>query len=189
MTVALAFYLAGLVLAIATNSLSGASSLAGTVKSRIFSPLLVPAWLDLGYDYRITYGLEEDADHEIELWDRSSDRPPLLLPGSLAGERAARWRRLARTIAVGGLDDDGGIVAGGVARGGFGSLGAEDLDLRVFRRPQPDRAAAPAADAEEAYVARVRRVGDDVQLIRDEPPAALAPLVPSAGEAVPEVKP
>lgn len=188
-TVALAFYLVGLVLAIATNSLSGASPLLGTVKSRIFSPLLVPAWLDLGYDYRITYGLAEDADHEVELRGRDSTRPPLLLPGRATGERGARWRRLARTIAVGGLDEDGGIVAAGVARGGFAVVGADDLDLRVVRRSQPERGVVATADAEEAYAARVRRVGDDVQLIRDEPPGELAPLLRTGSAVAPEATP
>lgn len=185
-TVALALYLTGLGLAIATNSLSGASSLLGTVKSRIFSPLLVPAWLDLGYDYRVTYGLDEDADHELEVGEWAADRPPLRLPDSHGGERASRWRRLARTIAVGGVDEDGGVVAAGVARGGFARVRADDLELRVVRRLQPGREAAVGADVAEAYAARVRRVGGDVQLIRDEPAGELAPLVRPGAAVAPE---
>lgn len=188
-TVALAFFLTGVVLAVTTNSLSGASPLLGRVKSQIFSPILVPAWLDVGYDYRITYGLEEDADHEIDLRTHGSDAPGLTLPGSLTGERASRWRRLARTIAVGGVDDDGGVVAAGLARGGFAALGAEDVDLRVFRVPQAERLAGDRAAAEQVYEARIRRVGDDVQLIRDEPAGELAPLVTPGSLAVPEETP
>jgi hypothetical protein len=177
-TVVLVAYLIGLVLAIATNSLSGPSALFGTVKSRIFSPLLAPAWLDLGYDHRFSYGLDEDADHEIELVPHGSEGEPLHLPGPIAGERAARWRRLARTIAVGGLDGDGSTVAAGVGRGGFAGLGTADVDLRVFRLPQPDRTAAADADAAvQVYAARVRRVADDVQLIREAPRGEVAPLV------------
>jgi len=185
-TVAIALVLVGLGLAIATNSLSGSSALLGTVKSRLFSPWLVPAWLDLGWDYRLTYGLDEDADHEIEIARRGGESAAIMLPADRGGERAARWRRLARTIAVGGLDGDGGVVAAGVGRGGFGVTGTTDVDVRVFRVPQPERGAAIEAEATQVYAARVRRVGDDVQLIRDEPLGELAPLirpVPAEGVA------
>lgn len=175
-TVAVAVYLIGLGLGVATNSLSGASTLLGTVKSRLYSPWLVPAWLDLAYDYRFTYGLDEDADHEIEVAIHAAAAPPLSLPGARRGERAARWRRLARTIAVGGLDEDGGVVAAGVARGGFAQVGGDDLELRVLRLPHPEQSAVVAADAEQVYTARIRTVGGDVQLIRDEPPGEVAPL-------------
>jgi len=186
-TVALVLYLIGLVLAIATNSLSGASPLLATVKSRIFSPLLVPMWLDLGYDYRLTHGLDEDADHEVELHRHGANEPILLLPGRATGERAARWRRLARSIALGSLDEDGSIVAAGVARGGFAVVGDDDLDLRVVRRSQAERDALVVDDVEEVYAARVRLVGGDVQLIRDEPPGELAPLVRTGSAVAPEV--
>lgn len=176
-TVALAAYLVGLALAIATNSMSGPSALLGTVKARIFSPVLSPAWLDLGYDHRFSYGLDDDADHEIELVSHASDGEPLQFPGPIAGERAARWRRLARTIAVGGFDGDGSTVAAGVGRGGFARLGNADVDLRVFRQSQPERAAPAPVTAEQVYAARVRRVADDVQLIREEPRGEVAPLV------------
>jgi hypothetical protein len=175
-TVAIGLVLAGLALAISTNSLSGSSALLGTVKSRLFSPWLVPAWLDLGWDYRLSYGLAEDADHEIEVAGRGGEAV-VSLPADLGGERAARWRRLARTIAVGGLDGDGGVVAAGVARGGFTITGTTDVDVRVIRIQQPDRDAALEPAVEQVYAARVRRVGDDVQLIRDEPRGELAPLL------------
>jgi hypothetical protein len=48
----------------------------------------------------------------------------------------------------------------------------------VFRLPQPDRTAAADADAAvQVYAARVRRVADDVQLIREAPRGEVAPLV------------
>jgi hypothetical protein len=176
-TVGVVALLLGIGLAIATNSLSGSSALLGTVKSRLFSPWLVPAWLDLGWDYRLTYGLAEDADHEIEIAGHGSESGAVSLPADRGGERAARWRRLARTIAVGGLDGDGGVVAAGVGRGGFALTGTTDVDVRVVRIPQPDRDAAVEAEVEQVYAARVRRAGDDIQLIRDEPRGELAPLV------------
>lgn len=176
-TVGIVALLLGIVLAIATNSLSGSSALLGTVKSRLFSPWLVPAWLDLGWDYRLTYGLAEDADHEIEIAGRGSESAAVSLPADRGGERAARWRRLARTIAVGGLDGDGSVVAAGVGRGGFALTGTTDVDVRVVRIPQPDRDTVVEAEVEQAYAARVRRAGDDIQLIRDEPRGELAPLV------------
>lgn len=175
-TVGVVALLLGIGLAIATNSLSGSSALLGTVKSRLFSPWLVPAWLDLGWDYRLTYGLAEDADHEIEIAGHGGGES-MSLPADRRGERAARWRRLARTIAVGGLDGDGGVVAAGVGRGGFALTGTTDVDVRVVRIPQPDRDAAVEAEVEQVYAARVRRAGDDIQLIRDEPRGELAPLV------------
>lgn len=176
-TVGVVALLLGIVLAIATNSLSGSSALLGTVKSRLFSPWLVPAWLDLGWDYRLTYGLAEDADHEIEIAGHGSESGAVSLPADRGGERAARWRRLARTIAVGGLDGDGSVVAAGVGRGGFALTGTTDVDVRAVRIPQPDRDAAVEAEVEQVYAARVRRAGDDIQLIRDEPRGELAPLV------------
>ena len=83
---------------------------------------------------------------------------------------------------MGGLDGDGSPVAAGVARGGFARLGTTDVDLRVFRLPQPERTAVADAAAEQVYAARIRRVADDVQLIREEPRGEVAPLVrrPSA---------
>lgn len=188
-TVAIAVYLTGLVLAIVTNSLSGSSALLGTVKSRLYSPWLVPAWLDLGHDTRFTYGLEEDADHELEIVGRGIDVEAFSWPGDRDGEWAARWRRLARTIAVGGVDGDGSVVAAGVGRGGFATTRASDVDVRVFRLPQPERTAAVVAEAERVYAARVRRVGDDVQLVRDEPRGEVAPLVKPSGGTMPEASP
>ena len=49
-TCGLVLYLAGLLLALAGNTSSGTSALVRTIKSRIYAPLLVPVWLDLGFD-------------------------------------------------------------------------------------------------------------------------------------------
>ncbi|MCX7404232.1 MAG: hypothetical protein NT089_00680, partial [Planctomycetia bacterium] len=55
-TIALAAYILGLVLTIATHSGSGSSALLDRIKVRIFSPWLVPLWLDVGFHYRLTSG-------------------------------------------------------------------------------------------------------------------------------------
>ena len=186
-TVAILLFLGGLMLAIATNSLSGSSALLQTIKSRLFSPMLVPAWLDVGFDHRLTYGLPEDADHELEIvGHHASATEPLALPGVRRGEQAARWQRLARAIAVGNVEGDGSVIAAGVGRGGFDELRVEDVDVRVFRLPLPARAdPVDAGASEQVYDARVRLVGGDLQLIKEEPTSELAPLVkaPAAGAA------
>jgi len=181
-TIALAAYLIGLVLAVATNSLGGSSPLLGTIKSRVFSPVLVPAWLDLGYDYRLTYGGLEDADHDLTIAAHDDASAAVERPGDRRGERAARWRRLARTIASGNFDEDGSVVAAGAARGGFRLLQVGDVEITVDRLQPPERNASTLdATRQEASTARIRRVEGDVQLIRKEPPSELAPrLRPAA---------
>jgi hypothetical protein len=173
-TVAIALYL--LLLSIAGNTGSGSSAVVRTVKSRLFAPWMVPAWLDLGFDYRLTYGGEEDGDFQIEVRRRGHEATePLLLPGRLTGERAARWRRLARALAADDADR-AGVLAAAVGRGMFGKLGSEDLVVRVLRTPLADRGGQPPA-AVQVYAARVRMVGGEVQLIRAEPRGEVAPLV------------
>ena len=66
-SVAIAVYLLGLVLSILGNSVSGSSALVRTIKGRLYSPWMAPAWLDLGFDHPLTYGRPEDADHLIEV--------------------------------------------------------------------------------------------------------------------------
>jgi hypothetical protein len=182
-SVAIVLFLIGVVLAIATNSSSGSSALLGRIKSRLFSPVLVPAWLDLGFDHRITHGFPEDADHELEIVGRGMDTAAaIVLPGSRSGERAARWRRLARAIAIGGQDGDGSPVAAGVGQAAFQDAGIDDVIVRVRRvSPPPRLAPADAGNEEQVFKARVRRVAGELQLIKDEPRGELAPLVPSPG--------
>ena len=182
-TVAVCVYLCGLALSIIGNTGSGSSAVVRVIKGRLFAPWLVPAWLDLGFEHRLTWGVPEDADHALELRGQgSSGGPALTLPGSGGGERAARWRRLARAIAS---DADGGdnaaILASAVAAGAFDDLGTEDVRIRVLRSPVPDRSTAVPTRVEQAYAARVRRVAGELQLIKDEPRGELAPLVRPAG--------
>lgn len=189
-TVALGVYLVGLVLALLGNGSSGASALVRTIKSRLYAPWLVPAWLDLGHDHHLTYGLPEDADHTLELRATGDHTAkPLRLPGRLTGERAARWRRLAAALAREG-DDQAVALAAAVAAGSFDDLGSEDVMLRVLRRQLPDRRALPLPTGSSVVTsARVRRVGGELQLIKADPPGEVAPLVspatqqPAADEA------
>lgn len=165
-SVALAVYLVGLVLAIAGNSESGSSALLRTVKSRLFTPWMAPVWLDLGFDHPLTYGMPEDADHTLELGGWGDVGPPVLRPGTLSGERAARWRRLARRIAVAATADTAAPLAAGVGSGGFAALGTEDVVVRVVRTPLEARVStAAAASPAQVYAARVRLVGGETQLL------------------------
>lgn len=177
-TVAIGVYLVGLVLAVMGNGGSGASALVRTIKSRLYSPWLVPAWLDVGHDHHLTYGLPEDADHLIEL--RAAEKGKVVrLPGNVGGERAARWRRLAAAVAPAAEGDERAVaLMAAVGAGGFDEVGSEDLSVRVLRRRLPERLGGAIPDGfEQAATARVRRVGGEIQLIKAEPEGEVAPLV------------
>lgn len=193
-TIALGVYLVGLVLAMLGNGSSGASALVRTIKSRLYAPWLVPAWLDLGHDHHLTYGLPEDADHTLELRATGADTAAALrLPGRLTGERAARWRRLAAALAPAAAGDDQAVaLTAAVAAGSFDDLATEDVVLRVLRRRLPERRALPLPTGSSVVTsARIRRVGGEIQLIKADPPGEVAPLVtpatprPAADEATP----
>ena len=179
-TVALALLLLGVGLSILGNTGSGSSAFVRTIKIRLFSPWMVPPWLDLGFDYRLTHGSDEDGDFRIEVRRQGDATAATLLPGRLAGERAARWRRLARSIALEDADRDG-LLAAATARGMFDDLGSQDLVVRVLRTPLNDRGGPPSPPV-QASSARVRMVGGELQLLRAEPRGEVAPLVrPDAG--------
>lgn len=188
-TLMVSLYLLGLLLSVAANSRSGASALVRTIHDRLFSPWMVPAWLDLGFDYHFTHGIPDDAHHVIEGQPWGAAGPPQRLPpvGS-RGERAARWRRLARTIARGEADPDReGVLPEGMAAGLFSLAGADDIALRVVRMVPADFLSAgtePVRDV--AFAARLRRVAGRVQLIRDTPAEELAPLLPGTAAAPPQ---
>lgn len=178
-TVALGVYLVGLGLTILGNSASGPSALVRTIKGRLFAPWLQPAWLDLGFEHHLTHGVPDDADHalELEAWDGRGGDAAIVLPDDAGGERAARWRRLAKAIAVGGAGDPA-VLAAAVGRGAFADLGSEDVRLRVVRWPLPERAGPPSDDEPlPIYTARVRVVDGTLQLIKREPRGELAPLI------------
>lgn len=178
-SVALAVYLVGLVLAIASNSVSGSSALLRTIKGRLFSPWMQPAWLDLGFDHPFTYGLPEDGDHTLEIRSQRGEPALLRFPGERTGEQAARWRRLARTIALAADEDAAPPLTAGVAAGSFASIGSEDVTVRVLRRPLPERA-APASDSRprQPHAARVRRVAGEIQVIELGGAAKQAEMAP-----------
>lgn len=179
-TVALGLYLVGLVLSMLANTGSGGSPLVTTIKGRLFSPVMAPAWLDLGFDYRLTHGLEEDADHLLDV--RRHDDPraanTIRLPGDATGERAARWRRLARAVMTVADDPDrDAILPTAIGTGLFDEAGSDDLVIRVLRLPLPERH-APPEPARQASSARVRLIDGRPQFIRQPPRGEVAPVVP-----------
>ena len=185
-TAMLGLYFVGLALCVAGNSASGSSALVRTVKSRLFSPWMTPPWLDLGYDTKLTYGLPDDADHRIEV--RRQGTPPtarpLVLPAAeMRGERARRWRRLARAAVIAEQDPDReALLPAAIGAGLFDDIGGDDLALRILRDVRPDRVEVATAGQrpprfEQAYAARVRRVDGELQLIKNEPQEELAPVV------------
>lgn len=188
-TVAIAVYLVGLVLSVAGNSSSGASALVRTIKGRLFSPWLVPAWLDLGFDQRLTHGAADDADHVLEIVPHDGgSEPPLRLPGGLSGARAQRWRRLAQALARPDTPDE--LVAA-VGRAAGDELATHDVMVRVLRHEMHDRSAVDTTPGmERAFAARVRVVDGEVQLLRSEPRGEVAPLLRRPGRpALPEAAP
>jgi hypothetical protein len=185
-SVVLAVYLVGLGLTIAGNSVSGSSTLVRTIKQRLFSPWMGPAWLDLGFDHPLTYGLPDDADHGLEVrrfaaTGVEAKGEPLRLPGDRTGERAARWRRLARRIASAGTDETGVSLAAGVGEGAFEAVGGNDVSVRAVRWPLEERAApAQASRPVKPYEARVRLIDGEVQLVElggDAKRGELAPVL------------
>jgi hypothetical protein len=165
-SVAIGVYLVGLLLAMAGNSVSGSSALVHTIKAKLFAPWMQPAWLDLGFDHPLTYGAPEDADHTLEVRSRAAKPTVLSFPGERSGEQAARWRRLARVIAVASVDGNVPPLIAGVGEGSFADAAADDLTVRILRRPLPERT-APSADARnrQPYAARVRRIAGEIQVI------------------------
>lgn len=182
-SVALACYLVGLVLTIAGNTASGSSALVSTVKGRLFAPWMVPAWLDLGFDYPLASGGAGVAHHALEIGPQApAAGRAARFPGSRTGTQAARWRRLARAVADAADDPDrGGPLAAAVGRGMFAALGGQDVAVKVVRTPPAERGAPPRA-AEAAYSARVRLRDGELQLLRSEPQVELAPLVSPVAE-------
>jgi hypothetical protein len=178
-TVALVVYFLGLALSMTTNTSSGGSPLATTIKSRLFSPWMVPAWLDLGFDYRLTHGLDDDAHHVIEVRRYGAPRSESIrLPGDRSGEQASRWRRLARALATATDDSDrAALLPTAIGLGMMTAAESDDLLVRVMRQPPPDRV-GPPAPPQQAFAARVRLVAGQPQLIRQEPRGELAPVVP-----------
>ena len=187
-TVAVGVYLVGLVLSMLGNTISGGSPLVTTIKNRLFAPWMVPAWLDLGFDYRLTYGLEEDADHVIEVRPFAGSRAATViqLPASQTGEQARRWRRLARSVVTLADDSDReSLLPTAIATGLMTEAGSDDVLVRIVRQPLPERTGSPAAP-QQAFAARVRLVDGEPQLIRQEPRGEVAPVVrPPAEEATP----
>ena len=194
-TLLLGLYLVGLCLCVAGNTASGTSLLIGTVKDRLFAPWMVPLWLDLGHDTRLTYGLPEDADHHLEVYlpgklagkpaGKGEGRPTAALRLPAAGdqsERGARWRRLAAAAVLAEEDaEQAGVLPAAIGAGAFTAAGADDLEIRIVRSVLPDYASARSPrGAETALKVRVRRRDGELQLIPMPPAEEVAPLVDAA---------
>lgn len=190
MTIALCLYLLGFVLTVACNSGSGSSTLARTVKTKMFSPWMVPLWLDLGFDYRLTYGQFDDADHVIAVtpWDAASSAAAVRFPATgSSGIAAHRWRTLAVALEPEALTEDmTGLLTASLAESLFDELGEEDLRVQTLRARMTEwgegEVDAEESPLEQAAVARVRRVAGSVQLLPVEQQRDVAPLVTPAGE-------
>lgn len=186
-TVCLVAVLTGLVLAVATNSSSGSSTLLRVIHGRLFAPWMNPLWLDLGHDTRLTYGLPEDADHFLEIAPASAPasrgtRVPA--PGDRSGQ-AARWRRLARAAALAEEEgaDRAGLLSTAIGAGLLDAVGEEDVIVRFNRAIPPEREAAGRPPrVETIHQGRVRRVDGEIQWIPLPPPEEVAPLVRGDGE-------
>lgn len=185
-SILLSLYLLGFVLTVAGNSGSGASLFVRTVKSKLFSPWMVPLWLDLGFDYRLTYGQLEDADHLIvvEPWDGPIDGKTVRFPAAASsGVAAQRWRTLAGWLEPESVPEEvAGLLPTAVAESLFDELGSEDLRVRCLRVAMPERSAFSTAASgdravEQAAVVRVRRVAGNVQLLPVEEQRDVAPVV------------
>ncbi len=190
-TLLLALYLVGLCLCVAGNTASGTSLLIGTIKDRLFAPWMVPLWLDLGHDTRLTYGLPEDADHHVEirlagkLAGKGVGRPTAALRLPTVGdhsERAARWRRLAAAVVLAEEDaEQAGVLPAAIGAGSFAAAGDDDLEIRIVRSVPPDYASARSPRTDEtALVVRVRRRDGELQLIPVPPAEEVAPLIDAA---------
>ena len=178
-TVALAVYLVGVVLSMMANTISGGSPLVTTIKNRLFAPWMVPAWLDLGFDYRLTYGLDDDADHLIEVrpFAAPGSAAAIRLPAGQTGEQARRWHRLAHAVVSLADDPDReSILPTAIGMGLMKEAQSDDLLVRIMRQPLPERTGLPAPP-QQAFAARVRLVDGQPQLIRQEPRGEVAPVV------------
>ncbi len=183
-TVLLTVYLVGLGLTVVGNSGSGASLLVAVIKGRLYSPWMVPAWLDLGFDHPITYGQQTDADHGLEFRVHGAEDWQTALGTNTGGPRAARWQRLLRAV-VASEQEPGreGLLPAGFGAAVFAACGSDDVDLRVVIRPRPERQLPLAvSDPVVAYQARLRQLsGGELQLIKREARREVAPVAAPGG--------
>lgn len=191
MSIALCLYILGFALSVACNSGSGASLLASTVKSRLFSPWMVPLWLDIGFDEHLTYGQAEDADRVIEVQPWAGGDAVRFPRAGASGIAAARWRTLAGWLEPEMVPEEvAGLLPTAIAESLFDELGSDDLRVRVLRMAMPERAVfvaeTHAPSFEQAFAARVRRVAGTVQLLPVEEQRDVAPVVTPAQPATGE---
>ena len=74
------------------------SLLLSVVKGKLFSFWLVPPWLDLGFDYFLTYGQQADATRYLELRKHGEDNWLRLSGPNVNYQQSIRWQRLLRSV-------------------------------------------------------------------------------------------
>ena len=203
----LAVYFFGMVLCIAGNSSSGSSVLVRTIKTKLFSPWLYPLWLDLGFDYHLTYGSVSDADFSISATAiQNGEVQTLEYPSADMGSlRAARWRRMAKWMATSVEDPNReSALPSSIGSGMLKQRGVDEVSIAVIRNelfePTDSRVtnrkniiSRDDVHVETVYSARMRLVSGEPQLIKNEVRRDVAPLVnpakTNASESPREVKP
>ena len=179
-TVFLAIYLTGLSLTVACNTSSGSSLLLSVVKGKLFSFWLVPPWLDLGFDYFLTYGQQADATHYLELRKHGAENWLRLSGPNVNDRQSIRWQRLLRSV-IAGEEESGreGLLAEGFSGAVFTVCESDDIDLRILVQPRPERQQpTDIPNPVVLYEVRVRKLaGGDIQLIKSESRREMAPVI------------
>ncbi len=184
-SIAICLYLLGFALTVAGNSASGSSALVRTVKTKMFSPWMVPLWLDIGFDYRLTYGQFNDADHLIEVrpWSGDSETRVQFPAAGSTSIAANRWRTFAAWLEPETVPEEfSGILPTALAESLFDEMQTEDLRVRSLRVAMPERANFSARDADDppqlqqVSATRVRRVAGSIQMLPVEEQRDVAPL-------------
>ena len=183
-TVLLTVYLVGPGLTVVGNTGSGTSLIVAVIKGRLFSPWLVPAWLDLGFDHPVSYGQQADADHWLEVRPHGDETWQKGPGANTSGPRAIRWQRLLRAV-VASEQESGreGLLPAGFGAALFNACNSDDVDLRVMIQLRPERQLPQALpDPVLAYQGRLRRLsGGELQLIKTEARREVAPVAQPGG--------
>jgi hypothetical protein len=185
-TVLLAIYFTGLGLTVACNTSSGSSLLLSVVKGKLFSFWLVPPWLDLGFDYFLTYGQQADATRYLELRKHGDENWLRLSGPNVNHQQSIRWQRLLHSV-VSSEEEAGreSLLIEGFSGAAFRLCESIDIDLRILVEPRPERQLPIDTPAPSVlYEARVRKLaGGDIQLITSEHRREVAPVISGSSGA------
>ena len=185
-TVFLAIYFTGLGLTVACNTSSGSSLLLSVVKGKLFSFWLVPPWLDLGFDYPLSYGQQADAAHYLELREYGQEKWIKLSGIDGKHSQSIRWQRLLHSV-IASEEEAGreGLLPAGFSEAAFSLCESDDIVLRILVQPRPERQLPLRNPAPIVlYEARLRKLsGGDIQLIKSEHHREMAPVISGSGGA------